>query len=89
MELTICPECGKSTTKERVRRCRICGIEVCVDCITFYAVHKKTIYRDYEELIPICKHCTPRVLLNRKLSKMLDDVFKDTIFNRDEMFEKY
>ncbi len=81
-EVTQCPECGRYFESRKMRKCRLCGREICPECVNFIAVHKKTIYRDYEELIPVCSQCTPRVMLNRKLNRMIDEVFGEVMEKR-------
>jgi hypothetical protein len=40
-------------------------------------VRKKTLYKEYEDSIPVCRDCLPEIKLRGKLAKIVDEVFLD------------
>ncbi len=60
-------------TEQRV--CEFCGRIVCLDCLGYIAVHKRSMYKNYEDLVPVCPSCKPRAMLSRKLLEIVDEVF--------------
>jgi hypothetical protein len=75
--VSVCSSCGKLIEPEKARKCETCGRVVCLDCLGYFAVHKRSVYRDYYDLVPVCKECRPKAILSRKLLKMVDEVFGD------------
>jgi hypothetical protein len=73
--VSLCPSCGRAIKPEKARNCETCGKVVCLDCLSYFAVHKRSVYRDYYDLVPVCQDCRPRAILSRKLLRMVDEVF--------------
>lgn len=71
-----CKTCGKELGKV-VRRCTICKATLCLDCVRYMVVRKKTLYKEYEDSIPVCRDCLPEIKLRGKLAKIVDEVFLD------------
>ena len=69
-----CSSCGKEIEERMARNCEICGKIVCLDCLSYFAVYKRSVYRDYEDLVPICPDCRPKAMLSKKLLRIVDEV---------------
>ncbi len=74
-----CSTCGKEV--EDVKYCSICKAPICLDCVHYVGVRKKTIYKEYDDAIPVCKNCLPKIKLKGKLVRILDEVFREGIDN--------
>jgi len=72
----ICSTCGKEIKKD-VRQCSICKKPLCPDCVRYMVVKRKTIYKEYEDSIPVCKDCLPKTRLKKKLARIVNEVFGD------------
>ena len=70
-----CSMCGKDVDVKYARLCRICKKIICLDCVKYIVVKRETLYKKYEEQIPVCQNCYPKVKIRGKLAKILDDVF--------------
>ncbi len=75
MEEVKCSACGKEIDVGEARKCEICGKVVCLDCLSYFAVLKRSVYKDYEELVPVCPSCKPKAMLSKKLLRIVDEVF--------------
>ena len=75
MEVLKCSSCGRKIEEKNARKCEICGKVVCLDCLSYFAVYKRSVYRDYEDLVPVCPDCRPKAMLSSKLLKVVDEVF--------------
>jgi len=71
----ICESCGREA--DEVRRCAICKKVLCMDCVRYLVVKKKTIYKEYEDSIPVCKDCLPKTKLKKKLADIVREVLGD------------
>lgn len=77
MDTVKCSVCGKEMDFKNARECEICGKIVCLDCLGYFAVYKRSVYRDYENLVPVCPNCKPKAMLSKKLLKIVDEVFRE------------
>ena len=75
MKTYTCSTCERELEEKEVRYCSICKATLCIDCIRYVGVRRKTIYREYEDVIPVCHRCFPKVKVRGKLAKILDEVF--------------
>jgi hypothetical protein len=41
------------------------------------AIMRKGLYREYIETLPVCKDCTPKKKLEKKISEIVDEVLGD------------
>jgi len=59
-----CVTCGKELKEtdegKTWRSCTICKKPVCFDCIHYIGTWKRTIYRDYVDVIPVCENELPK-----------------------------
>ncbi|RLI79651.1 hypothetical protein DRP05_03105 [Archaeoglobales archaeon] len=72
MSVVICDSCGRES--EDLRQCSVCKKNLCSDCARYMVVKRKTIYKEFEDSIPVCKDCLPTTSLKKKLVDIVDAV---------------
>lgn len=75
MDAVKCSVCGKELDPKNARTCEICMKTICLDCLGYFAIYKRSVYKDYEDLVPVCPSCKPKAMLSRKLLRIVDEVF--------------
>ncbi len=59
-----CVTCGRELNERREgkewRFCTFCKKPVCFDDLHYLGVWKRGLYRDYVEVVPVCKSCLPK-----------------------------
>jgi len=55
----------------------MCKAVICLDCVRYTVVRRKTLHREYFESIPVCKNCLPEERMRRKLMRIVSEVLKE------------
>lgn len=64
MTEAVCEICGKKFAmkdfEKLLRRCQWCNRIMCLDCTRYIGVRKSGLFKDYVDVIRICKDCYPK-----------------------------
>jgi len=71
-----CSSCGRELSDEEVRFCSMCKASICLDCVRYTVVRRKTLHKEYFESIPVCRNCLPEQRMRKKLEKIVNEVFE-------------
>ncbi|MFP3909614.1 MAG: hypothetical protein ACOC5L_02880 [Halobacteriota archaeon] len=73
-----CSTCGKELKDEDYDsvwvNCTFCKSPICEDCVHYIGVKKEDVYKEYTETLPVCKDCTPKTKVRKKLADIVDEV---------------
>lgn len=71
-----CSICNKDLKEDEsgTTRCSFCKSPICEDCVHYVAVKKEDVYKEYTEALPVCRECTPKQKIRRRLADILDEV---------------
>lgn len=72
-----CSTCNKDLKEDETSKwtkCSFCKSPICEDCIHYVGVKKEDVYKEYTETIPVCRKCTPKQKIKRRLADIVDEV---------------
>lgn len=74
MKCSICNKDLKEDESGTWTRCSFCKSPICEDCVHYVGIKKEDVYKEYTETLPVCRECTPKQKIRRRLADIVDEV---------------